>query len=469
MFSSVRAAKPSRNATVVVFSNGKPPKNASKQVKAAINRGSFNGEAGQISEAFGAGHAVAVGIGKGTANDWRAAAAALGRFAAKNVLPELKFSDLGAEDAVLIGEAFGLLAWNPMLYGGKGAKARSLKPIQLQGDAGVVKAFKKGLSLADCTNLARTLVQSPPNIATPDYMAHQAKRLAEETGMKLTVLKGKRLEEEQMTGLLTVGKASDHLPCFIRIEHCPKGCEKDAPIVLLGKTITYDTGGLSLKDRVNMRGMKGDKAGGCAVLGAMAAIAKVHKPKKRVVGILVAAENGVSDEAYRPDDVITFRNGVTVEVTNTDAEGRLVLADGLVWACEVERAKCIVDIATLTGGVVRALGSVYAGVFANEDAILSNLIEAGGETDELLWQLPLHTRYQDMMRSQVADIVNSNMSGLAHPVQGATFLEWFVAKGTPWAHIDMAGVGGVEKDTGALVPGPTGFGVRLLSEFVLKA
>jgi leucyl aminopeptidase len=401
----------------------------------------------------------------GTANDWRAAAAALARHCGKHGVEALRFEALDATSAQIVGEAFGLLSWDASLYRGKAAKRRAWRPVALQGDAKTLGALKRGIALADCTNLARTLVQTPPNIATPEFMANEAMKLADATGMKLTVLKDKQLEKERMTGLLNVGKASDHLPRFIRIEYCPKGCEKQAPVVLLGKTITYDTGGLSIKDRNGMRGMKVDKAGGCAVLGAMAAIARVHKPKTRVVGILVAAENAISDEAYRPDDVLTFRNGVTVEVTNTDAEGRLVLADGLCWACEVEKARCIVDIATLTGGVVRALGSVYAGVFANDDTLCKSVVAAGESTDEILWRLPLHPRYQDMMRSNVADIVNSNMSGLAHPVQGATFLEWFVAKGTPWAHIDMAGVGDTDRDLGALVAGPTGFGVRLMAEF----
>lgn len=466
MFSSVRAAKPTRNAVTVAFSSGKSPSKASKAVAAAIRRAGFSGAVGQVSEAWGSsGKAIAVGIGGGTANDWRAAAAVLGRYCAKLALTEIRLDGLSEDQAEIVGEAFGLLAWNPVLYT---KKPRGAKPIRLQADSVAVRGLRKGLSLAACTNLTRTLAQTPPNIATPAHMAEAAKSLAEESGLKFSVLTGKKLEDERLVGLTTVGRASDHPPCLIRLEYCAKGCERDRPIVLLGKTITYDTGGLSLKDRVGMRGMKGDKAGGCAVLGAMAAIARVHKPNRRVVGLLVAAENSVSESAYRPDDVMTYRNGVTVEVTNTDAEGRLVLADGLIWACEVERASCIVDIATLTGGVVRALGSVYAGVFANDEATLSRLIAAGESTDEILWELPLHERYREMMKSQVADMVNSNLSGAAHPVQGATFLEAFVANGTPWAHIDMAGVGGVEKDAGALVPGPTGFGVRLLSEFVLR-
>jgi leucyl aminopeptidase len=470
MFSSVRTGSPTKNSVTVVFSGGPLPQKSPRAAAEAVKRPGFRFESGQIAESYGSGgQAIVVGTGAGSYCDWRQAAAALGRFAAQMGIKDLhvRETSLTATEATIVGESFGLLSWDPVLFRGSAEKRRNAIPVSLQStDKATQRAFRTGLAIAECTNFTRELVQTPPNVATPEYMAKEAQRVAKEHGLKATVLSGEQLVKERMTGLIEVGKASEHLPRFIRLEYCPKGREKDAPVVLLGKTVTYDTGGLSLKDRANMRGMKVDKAGGCAVLGAMIALAKVHRPDVRVVGILVAAENCVSDEAYRPDDVLTFRNGVTVEVTNTDAEGRLVLADGLCWACEVEKARCIVDIATLTGGVVRALGSVYAGLFANDEKLCAAVQTAGYATDEMLWRLPLHARYQDMMRSPVADVQNSNMSGMAHPVQGATFLEFFVKRGTPWAHIDMAGHGTVERDAGPLVPGPTGFGVRLLSEFV---
>lgn len=469
MFSSVRVSKPDKKSVTVIFSSGNIPKLSSKAAVTASKRAGFKFGASEISESYSTeGHAIIVGIGKGSMEDWRLAGSSLARFVAKNSAQNLSFEGDGfqADHAQVISEQFGLLAWNPVLYRGTGVQSTERRPILLQSkNSKIISALKTGLALAECTNLCRTLVQTPPNIATPTFMANAATRLSKETKMKCIVLKGKQLENEKLVGLITVGQASENLPCFIRLEYAPKGTEKQKPIVLLGKTVTYDTGGLSLKDKTGMRGMKVDKAGGCAVLGAMAAIAKVYKPKKRIVALLVAAENSVSDEAYRPDDVITFRNGVTVEVTNTDAEGRLVLADGLCWACDVEKAECIVDIATLTGGVVRALGSVYAGLFANNDYVCDELVCAANETDELLWRLPLHPRYKELMKSQVADIVNSNLSGAAHPVQGAIFLECFVKPGIKWAHIDMAGKGWNEKDGGGLVPGPTGYGVQTLAKF----
>ncbi|MCH7945791.1 MAG: hypothetical protein IIC73_07240, partial [Armatimonadetes bacterium] len=315
MFTSVRVSKPDPNSVTVLFSSGALPKKASKQLSAAAKRVGFGFKAGELAESYSpAGHAIVVGTGKGSSADWRCAANTLGRYAAKAGITNMKLmgDGLGAEQATAVGEVFGLLSWDPVLYRGKGGEKRGAKPVRLQSaEKELQAALQKGLEIADCTNLTRRLVQTPPNIATPLFMAEQAQALAAETGMKCTVIKGKKLQEENLVGIYTVGQASENPPCMIRLEYRPEGSDGKRPVVLLGKTVTYDTGGLSLKTREGMRGMKVDKAGGCAVLGAMAAIAKVTKPDVPVVGLLVAAENSVSDEAYRPDDVMTFRNGVS--------------------------------------------------------------------------------------------------------------------------------------------------------------
>jgi leucyl aminopeptidase len=232
--------------------------------------------------------------------------------------------------------------------------------------------------------------------------------------------------------------------------------------------MTYDSGGLSLKINNGMRGMKRDKDGGCAVIGAMHAVATEIRPDRPVVALLAVAENSVSDNAYRPDDIITYRNGVTVEVTNTDAEGRLVLADALCWACELEDPEFIVDLATLTGGVVTALGSTYCGMFCDDDALRERVEDAAAACDERVWRLPHHQEYNDMMKSSVADIVNSNPNRKAHPIQGAAFLSYFVKKEIPWCHLDIAGVHAVESTTGPFLVGPTGWGVRLLANLLAE-
>jgi leucyl aminopeptidase len=258
----------------------------------------------------------------------------------------------------ITGEAFGLLGWVCDQFKGKQPEPPKRAKLSLvSGDRSFAAGMERGLALARSANLTRTLSETPPNIATPAYMAEQAQKLAKEHRLKCRVFKGDDLRKERFEGLINVGKASENGPCMIRLEYAPKDAGDDRPAVLIGKTMCYDSGGLSLKINNTMVGMKRDKDGGCAVLGAMHAIATTIRPKRRVVALLAAAENSISDEAYRPDDVLRYRNGVTVEVTNTDAEGRLVLADALCWACEVEKPAYIIDLATLTGGVVVALGS----------------------------------------------------------------------------------------------------------------
>jgi leucyl aminopeptidase len=367
---------------------------------------------------------------------------------------------------------FGLLGFRFEEFLGALGKDRP-KPAKVRlraADAKVSKGMSEGVGLAASVNFARRCGATPPNVATPEWMAKQARDAARGvTSLKVSVVKGEALVRERLTGIRVVGQASEHPPCLVRIAYTPsseRGAERK-PIVLLGKTITYDTGGLSLKVGGGMRGMKGDKDGGCNVLGAMHAIATVVKPDRPVVGLLAAAEYSVSDNAYRPDDILEFRNGVTVEITNTDAEGRLVLADGLCWACDKEKPEAIIDMATLTGGVVVALGSTYAGMWCDDDGLREKVEGASERTGERVWRLPLHQEYRDLMKSSCADIINSSPQRKAHPIQGAAFLSHFVEKGVAWCHLDIAGVHNAESDFGPYVKdAPTGFGVRLLADLV---
>ncbi len=366
------------------------------------------------------------------------------------------------------GECFALLGFNAAQFKGTGAKdaPKKLKLQLSSSDKAFEKGMVRGIALGESANLCRTWANTPPNIATPAWMAQQARKLAKGVDtLSVRVINGAELEKEKMTGIRIVGQASENKPCLIRVAYTPKRAAKGArPAVIVGKTITYDTGGLSIKTGGFMKGMKEDKDGGCAALAAMYAIATVIKPNRPVVALLVAAENSISDNAYRPDDVLTMRNGMTVEVTNTDAEGRLVLADGLLWAKDKEKPAFIVDLATLTGGVITALGSTYAGLWCDDDK-LRGRVEAAAETaGERVWRLPHHQEYRDLMKSPVADILNSSASRKAHPIQGAAFLSFFVDDKTPWCHLDIAGVHAVESDTGPFVANmPTGWGVRLLA------
>lgn len=375
--------------------------------------------------------------------------------------------DLGACGSAL-GEAFGLLGWVCDDFRGKATTDPKRPKLSFGvGGAAMAKGVERGLALATSTNLARTLSQTPPNVATPAFIAAEAQKLAKQCKLGIKVWKDDDLVKEKCEGLINVGKASEYKPCLVRLEYKPENAKKDdKPIVLVGKTMTYDSGGLSLKVNNGMVGMKRDKDGGCAVLGAMHAIATVIKPRTRVVAYLCCAENSLSDEAYRPDDVLTYRNGVTVEVTNTDAEGRLVLADALCYTCEKDDPAAIIDLATLTGGVVVALGSTYCGMFCEDEKLRTRVQQAATASGERVWQLPMHDEYREMMKSPIADILNSNPNRKAHPIQGAAFLSYFVKEGVPWCHLDIAGVHVAEKNAGMFVDGPTGWGVRLLAELL---
>ncbi len=478
---------------VGVFAGQKavPGRAGDKTLAAALSRGEATGSVGSIVEAFPTGSSgkkaacsrvIIVGLGKKnecTSEVIRNAAGAVGRrlAAIKATAAMLDFAHTAGEancDAQTfgraLGEGLGLIGWTCDQFHGKAGNLPERVALKVGcDDKAMARGIRYGLGMAQGSNLARTLSQTPPNVATTTWMAAQARKLARQTGLKCTVYSGKQLDEHKLVGLKTVGQASEHKPCLVRLEYIPKGKTKASsgkPIVLVGKTMTYDTGGLSLKVNNGMVGMKRDKDGGCGVLGAMYNIATVIKPKSRVVALLSIAENSISNNAYRPDDVMKFANGVTVEVTNTDAEGRLVLADGLCWACAREDPKCVVDIATLTGGVVVALGSTFAGLWCEDDRWRSRVEKASAACGERVWRLPMHQEYRDMMKSPIADILNSNPNRKAHPIQGAAFLSYFVRPGVPWVHLDIAGVHAVDKDSGPYIAGPTGFGARLLSEFV---
>lgn len=375
-----------------------------------------------------------------------------------------------------VGEGLGLGAFHFVDFktsngnGRKGGPATLTVSVERSDGSGVLNdALGHGLHLAESANYARRLAATPPNVATTTYIASSAQQLAKASDgrMKCRVIKGKALEDHGLVGLINVGKASENPPCLIELIYEPKTRAKRragaGTVLLVGKTICYDTGGLSLKINNGMKGMKYDKNGGMAVLGAMHAVSTWLRPNCRIAALLPAAENSISDEAFRPDDILTYLNGVTVEVTNTDAEGRLVLADALAFGCKVHQPVAIIDLATLTGGVVVALGQAFAGFWCEDDALRRRVKDAGEEAGERVWRLPLTEPYRDLMKSQHADIWNSAPVRHAHPIQGAAFLSYFVDPNVPWAHIDIAGTSAIDKPRPPFEIGPTGFGVRLLA------
>jgi leucyl aminopeptidase len=318
-----------------------------------------------------------------------------------------------------------------------------------------------GQSIAEGVTLARDLVNMPPNVATPTKMAEIAEKIAGEHRMKITVGGRSWAGERNMGAFLAVAKGAGEPPKFIVLEHNADRDDLDT-IVLVGKGITFDTGGISIKPSQNMGLMKSDMGGAAAVLGAMKVVGLLNIPL-RVIGITPCTENMPDANAYRPADVIRASNGKTIEIISTDAEGRMVLADGLVYAATYS-PKAVIDLATLTGACVVALGKgMAAGLFNTDDALRDKLVAAGQTTHERVWPLPLWDDYLKAIESDVADVKNSGgrMGGVA---TSAIFLKQFTDYA--WAHIDIAGVAFSDQKQGYIQRGGTGFGVRLLIEFL---
>lgn len=309
--------------------------------------------------------------------------------------------------------------------------------------------------------LARDLVNMPPNVATPTKMADTAVTIANEHNLKITVGDRAWAAERNMGGFLAVAKGAGEPPKFIVLEH-NAGREDLDSIVLVGKGITFDTGGISIKPAAKMGAMKADMGGAAAVLGAMKVVGAMNLPL-HIIGIAPCTENMPDADAYRPADVITASNGTTIEIISTDAEGRMVLADGLVYAARY-KPKAVIDLATLTGSCVIALGQgMAAGLFSTDNNLRDRLIAAGTAVHERVWPLPLWEDYKEAIKSDVADIKNSGgrFGGIA---TSAIFLKQFVDY--PWVHLDIAGMALSEKDNSYTPRGGTGYGVRLLVEFL---
>jgi leucyl aminopeptidase len=289
----------------------------------------------------------------------------------------------------------------------------------------------------------------PGNVATPTYIANVARELAQRYGFGVTILDKAAIVKEKMGALLSVAQGSVEEPRFIALEY--KGAETP-PAVLIGKGVTFDSGGISIKPSSGMEDMKLDMGGGAAVLEGAALVASLGLPVE-LLAVVPATENMPSGRALKPGDVLTALNGRTVEVINTDAEGRLILADGLAYAAR-EGATRLIDMATLTGAIVVALGEVYAGLFGSDDDWTALVREAAEESGDLAWPMPMHDRYRPLIESKVADLTNSSNKRQAGPVYAAQFLREFT-DGLPWCHLDIAGTGMVDGQG-------TGFGVRLI-------
>jgi leucyl aminopeptidase len=328
--------------------------------------------------------------------------------------------------------------------------------------AAIEAAFVEGVIVGESQNFARSLVNEPGNKLTPAILGQRAAQMAQEVGLAWEVHSTEKLHELKMGAFWAVSQGSAEPPALIVLRYTPQGVT-DGPILgLVGKGITFDTGGISIKPADNMEKMKYDMAGGAAMIGAMRAIALL-KPKVRVIAIVCAAENMPSGTAQKPGDVQTAMSGKTIEIINTDAEGRLVLADGLTYARQLG-ATHIIDAATLTGACVVALGMVNAGAFSNDDATYSKFEQALQISGEKFWRLPLGEEYADLIKSDIGDIKNTG-GRWGGAITAAEFLHHF-AEDTPWIHLDIAGIAWVEDSRPYIAKGPSGIGVRSILEWV---
>lgn len=327
------------------------------------------------------------------------------------------------------------------------------------------EAYKKLKAIADGVFLARDVVTEPPNKLFPESYAQRIKQELELVGVEVEVLGEKEMTSLGMGALLGVGQGSIRESKLVVMKYYGASDKKEQPLAFVGKGVTFDTGGISLKPAGGMEDMKYDMGGSAAVVGLMKAVAG-RKAKANIIGVVGLVENMPDGNAQRPSDVVTSMSGQTIEVLNTDAEGRLVLADALWYTQKEFKPKFMVNLATLTGAIVIALGELYAGIFSNNDELAKNITESGNKTDEIVWRFPLHSEYEKMMKSDIADIANIATNGKgAGSITAAQFLQKFVGD-VPWCHIDIAGVAWTKKDKKIAPKGATGFGVRLLNKLI---
>lgn len=382
-----------------------------------------------------------------------------------------KFDAFNVGKTIAEGATFGAYRYDEFISSKENGRPESIKFTIVDSDSAkanqLTKGAKQGGIIATAQNIARTLANRPANYIYPETLAAEAKKIAAKTaGLTCTIFNQKQLEQKKMGGILAVGQGSEHKPCMIVLRYNPKNAKKlkQAPVALVGKAITFDTGGISLKPASGMDAMKMDMSGGAAVLCAMKAIAELKLPVS-VMAVICSAENSPSGKSYRPGDIITTYSGKTVEVLNTDAEGRVVLSDGVHYAKE-QGAKTIIDICTLTGACMVALGMHKAGLMGNDQKLIDDIRAASANCGEPVWHLPSGDEYADEIKSKVADLQNINTSRYGGACTGAAFIGQF-AQDASWAHIDMAPMSNASEPLSKIsTGGSVGFGVRIFVELI---
>jgi leucyl aminopeptidase len=451
-----------------------------KAASYVLSSGEFKAEASETlllhaPEGLAAARLLIIGLGKAAKVDPHAARRAAGtavRFAKPRGIRTLSIlvpegSIDAAQSIRAIAEGAILADFDSDTYR-TDRKDRSIESLSVLVPSSADKvaaevAIWEGVAVAESQNFARTLINEPGNRMTPTILGQRAAEMAAEFDLGCEVYSTDKLRELKMGAFLSVAQGSDEPPALIVLTYSPEAAPATPLIGLVGKGITFDTGGISIKPADNMEKMKYDMAGGAAMIGAMRAIA-VLKPGFKVIAVICAAENMPSGKAVKPGDITFAMSGKSIEVLNTDAEGRMVLADGLCYARQLG-ATHLIDAATLTGAVAIALGQVNAGVFANDEDAYQHFTKALEVSGEKFWRLPVEDEYRDQIRSSIADIQNTGLTRYGGAINAAMFLKEFVGD-TPWLHLDIAGLAWQDAEKPWVAKGPTGVAVRSIVEWV---
>ena len=462
-----------------VVDKGKLPSSLEKAVSEGAGAARFKGGAGQLFESFveREGKVLRLALaGAGDRNDEarsanleKAGAAIAGKYQSSGeteVVLDFADSALSADEAASVLLGLRLRNWRYDVYRTrmKDEQKISLETVTaVNAPEGSEAAWAEAAHLASGIEFTRELVTEPANIIYPESFVSRCRERFEGTGAEIVVLGEAEMEKLGMGALLGVGQGSRRESRVLAIRW-NGGEQGAAPIAFVGKGVTFDTGGISLKPAPGMEDMKWDMGGGGAVAGAMLALVR-RKAKANIVGVIGLVENMPDGNAQRPGDVVTSMSGQTIEVLNTDAEGRLVLCDALHWTQQEFQPCRIVDFATLTGAIIIALGNDHAGLFSNDDALAKDLADAGNASGDKVWRLPIGPAYDKLIDSPIADMKNIGGKA-AGSITAAQFLHRFIADGTPWAHVDVAGMVWSDKPGATWGKGATGFGVRLINQLV---
>jgi leucyl aminopeptidase len=442
---------------------------------AAARAARFEGEAGAIVELFledgdATRHVLLVGVGAGSEADWEKAGGALVakllRSGATAVTVDLSGTSPTPKAAARFAAAAAQRGWGYDQYRTRLPEKQkvSLTTLTIAGaPAGTDGAWAAQNAVTQGLELTRNLVAAPPNILYPESFVEQVRKHVEGLGLEIVVVDEAEMNRHGMGALLGVSQGSVREARILALKWNGAG-EGDPSVALVGKGVTFDSGGISLKPGAGMEDMKWDMGGAGAVAGAMKALA-ARKAKVNVVGVMGLVENMPDANAQRPGDVVTSMSGQTIEILNTDAEGRLVLADAITWTQATFRPKTIIDLATLTGAMIVSLGNEYGGLFSNDDALADKLLAAGLATGDKLWRFPLSDTYNKLIDSPIADMKNVGPRG-AGSITAAQFIQRFVDEGVQWAHLDIAGMVWSDKPGATYDKGATGYGVKLLDRVI---